>query len=938
MQLHERIRSQAAQQDVRLLGQIEISDEEYYNLLGYVKRKIPRIYLRALASHDAVLAVALVQIAIRVYQDGNYWTYFQEEIDMEVSSPILSYLGQIFIATLRQYHLFEIKREPGERYAYVENIKAHAFVPDNYMEGYFDFLFSFYDRNLFRQLTEHLDEEIYDMVEFMSDAIALNKDSVSVGEDENKPAKSYRLLKATQKAIAQCTPSMIISLIGNHLRMIDTAFFDEHEPDQKNRFARAFVAWSHQKTSELRGARATGERKKGSVFYRKPRFEIDRGAQIAFLILPEQKIRTSVYNGKAYARIRCGDMDERYRLSMYRAYGVLISEPLRVKIPHLFAACQVDIISGSTRSFVIPAKPYRLFNENFDETNKLAVGQNYILASKSSKVESNARFLYINSDDTGWNEYSISISDEKAVVYIDGHPLTISGEYTTEPFFEHEEKTYQVFDSQSASLMVTSAHPVLPFTVARESLPGTRVLCNDSVIKHTLNLWSVVELENAPDQLGVNLRLNDILGQEEGAYSIWIDEPGKNKKLACQYLLIHNLRCLSDSARYVFQTEALISIEGDYNVSPINCEQVKDGVYRLDFASNSECAEFTLSLKGNQYLLRVPVSVFKHGFMEPLTYEKWDYVWHKTLTNRLYIQIPRAEAAKVYLNKESHEPVVGQATTSNTFMFDIHSFIDAIRESNFVFNYINLQYFDGAWKNLSLYRVLNRLYVRKITMLNTDGQCSLHVSYMGDSLLRIVLYDYLTNQEVLNEIFMNGIHLLEECDIDQFFKLRMFEFEQDVYGFSDSNVSIGTIKRIAAINLNDISNCGLVIEELKFEGVKLPLKFRYQIKNLYKENETYYHGELFAKVKQAGKFEAAPAVEFLQCKVRLEVLFDEENLMLLSVQTTDGEFWSDLCYDKQDRRLRDLNDEIHNTSRDYERFVIMHNDASDYEVSLRRLY
>jgi hypothetical protein len=38
---------------------------------------------------------------------------------------------------------------------YTENIKVHAFITNNYMNGYFDFAFSFYEKVLFRQINKH---------------------------------------------------------------------------------------------------------------------------------------------------------------------------------------------------------------------------------------------------------------------------------------------------------------------------------------------------------------------------------------------------------------------------------------------------------------------------------------------------------------------------------------------------------------------------------------------------------------------------------------------------------------------------------------------------------------------------------------------------------------------------------------------------------------
>ncbi len=104
------------------------------------------------------------------------------------------------MTTLRHFNLFIIEHGRGSRYAYVENIKANAFVPNNYLFGYFDFLFSFYDRNLFRQILDDIEESIYEIIDFMVDSLSSSSDSDNIRIENygNKPAKTYRLLKATR--------------------------------------------------------------------------------------------------------------------------------------------------------------------------------------------------------------------------------------------------------------------------------------------------------------------------------------------------------------------------------------------------------------------------------------------------------------------------------------------------------------------------------------------------------------------------------------------------------------------------------------------------------------------------------------------------------------------------------------------------------------------
>ena len=261
--------------NIKLLGQIPVTGKDYEELLDISRSKV--MSLQTNVPSDLLLSLTLVQIAIRTYKEGNYWDYFLDEIGTNISSSKRNWLGQIFATTLRSYKMFEIERDAGSKYAYVENIKAHAFVPNNYLNGYFDFLLSFYEGNLMRQLTDDVEDDIYEMIDFFEDSLNENADSIRVEKIGNKPAKTYKLLKATRCAIAQCSPSIIAGIIIKHLKMIDIYYYDGEIPNQHERIAEAFGVWTGENVSSF-SATKTEKKRHSSVFYRKPHFEIDREA------------------------------------------------------------------------------------------------------------------------------------------------------------------------------------------------------------------------------------------------------------------------------------------------------------------------------------------------------------------------------------------------------------------------------------------------------------------------------------------------------------------------------------------------------------------------------------------------------------------------------------------------------------------------------------
>ena len=107
MSVKETIDKALMNPDMCLLGQIIVSKEEYEELICYSQKKVQSILPRTIMPADIYLSVALVQIAIKKYSDGNYWDYFKSEIGLPyLSSSRTNLVGQVFVSTLKKYHLF----------------------------------------------------------------------------------------------------------------------------------------------------------------------------------------------------------------------------------------------------------------------------------------------------------------------------------------------------------------------------------------------------------------------------------------------------------------------------------------------------------------------------------------------------------------------------------------------------------------------------------------------------------------------------------------------------------------------------------------------------------------------------------------------------------------------------------------------------------------
>lgn len=935
MSCRDKIDNSLKNKEICLLGQIDINDDEYKELIAYSRNRVRCLEFQTIAPTDIYLSVALVQIAIRKYSEGNYWDYFKSEIDIDVSSSRTNLVGQVFIATLKKHHLFQIEREAGAKFAYVENIKAHAFVPTNYLHGYFDFLFAFYDKNLLRQLPEDILEDFSEMAEFFSNTLKETGDSFVLKNIDNKPAKSYKLLKATRTLFAQGDYVFLSKEIYSHLKIIDDYYYDGFLDTSGNRFAAGFSDWIKVASEQIENSKKSN-RRRSDVFYRKPYFYIDRRNGASYLIIPEQKIRNEDYEKAAYVDIRSGSFHQNKQLSLYRAFGVLVSEPVKIPVTDIFGEYRIIISSKNERSFIIPEKKYRTFDKEFYETPKLRNGQNYMLVKKSTVVRGE-KPVYINRDYPEWDEYSFADIDDKSVIYIDNVPTSTIGSFAVGADYAYVSKEYELYEFDQ-QVQTAYKHPMISFKVSKDALDGSFIIIRDMRKPVKDNASSIVELPGEDDKLGVTMLIENLIEDCDGFYRIILDEPRKSHKELCKYVLLQSIRCHTEKRRYIFADEAVVTVSGDYDIKPINCDASSDGhSFVLSLKEETESAEFSLRIDGHDYALKVPVKVFRHGFEGKLSSSKPEYLWHTELKNDLYISMPGAtEATAYFASREKKVNAFGDKLGNGMFRFDISAISQAIRTSTHPYNYISIKYTDNKCRSLSLYKVLNRIYVIKADVLFDDeNRVAVHVEYEGKNDLVLRFCANNTDEVIVERVVKNGINLFPELSVDGLYTMHMLEATPDPFGFSLEEKELGFPKRgIGAIDLEDISNCKIMLVGASWSGVKLKFDYSYGLFNLQRKDEFTYRGTLTEQRKSSSS-ETRCKVKTLADNVLIECIPDYGKLIVFSLQTEYEEgVFDPIYYDKQQRKFVRSIDVSDN---DYTRYIAMYDDEAVFEAEVRRI-
>ena len=106
-------------------------------------------------------------------------------------------------------------------------------------------------------------------------------------------------------------------------------------PIKDDRFTSSFIAWCETQESEINiDPIVNRHRKAVGVFYNKPYFEINRSNGQAFLVVPSQKIREDEFSGSVFIEVEYDNKTIKRELDMYRAYGVLVSEQLKINVQY----------------------------------------------------------------------------------------------------------------------------------------------------------------------------------------------------------------------------------------------------------------------------------------------------------------------------------------------------------------------------------------------------------------------------------------------------------------------------------------------------------------------------------------------------------------------------------------------------------------------------
>ena len=924
----------------KLLGQIEISEKDYIELIEFVSAKVKNMYMPTIPNADLMLSLALVQIAIRRYQDGRFWPCFEEEIGYSVPSARLNYIGKIFYKTIKQYNLFIPRMDDGD-FQYVEYIKAHAFITNYYMQGFYDFSYAYYENNLFRQLnSESIEEDFEDLSSFMETTLKNKNDNI-VETGSNKAAKSYKLLKSTRTTFAICDANTIRKLFLPILKLIDNYFYDDEIPQiSKNRYEEGFIEWCRIQDAKnnRKNEKNTRTRKE---FSHKPYISVDVDKEFSHIVIPPQKFRDEDCEGHATAIIEVNGYTENIELDVYKSFGLYITEEKHIPIPSIFDSIDITIKTLSEKHYHIPASNYRIFDRQWKYRNRFDIGYNYILVRHGVPTKWENSQDEIDSYDgyRNWN-YCSAIINEESIFYVGNKPISIIGEFSAEPIFERKVEHFSAFNKEGNEIVVSREHPAVSFVVEKEKLNGSVLTVNN--IKYSVETIKEKICYDWPEdkrKLAISVPLNVILPMEDKQYDVLLDVPGEGNKKLCSYLLVKKFDCRFNKPRYTYDATAMLKIiKGDclFDITDesweVESESEKSITYTIPLDMSSEKAELILYLY-DEYKITMPIRVFKYGFSETsMKSQRDEYIWYTELKETLYVKLPGAKSVSAYYGKLDMSTFEGILIAPDTFRIDISEFVRKINEdSQVTYHYITLEYEDNAKRRLGLPVIYRQTVIKPYFKLFLDGEVPyIDGDIKGNSNVFVEIKTLSGDMVVAKKPIANGKNTFPELSKDEYYNFQPFIEESGKFVFNTTREYMQPLSNVGCIDLDNLEKCELIIKTLSAEENILPLNYEYHLNLIKKEDEITYIGSLIGfKIESHSKNGRAryekdsegKAVRKKLGKVHAFVTRIEDELNVsLQVFSYDDEDWYSMYYDKSTKSLVHIDDPVL-SSKEIDRFI-----------------
>lgn len=914
--LYNDMKSKILSGNLYLLGELEVSENEYNLLLKYTEDSLKHFIFcdRHTKHFDPLLALTLVQVGIRKYEERKFWDNFDEELGtygrlLDLNDHSL--IGSVFLRTLSDMGLYVYRKDSG-RNLYVMNILMHGFVADKNAVSFYNFVESYFEKNLFYHIDSDIEEDLEDLSEWM-------KKQVYEGtyQSVKNVANSQILWKGTKLALADATLSG--RFMRQALKNMDDHLFGNSLPEESHlRLNRLFIDWTRDENvrEELDRKRRNSQDIRLSYRGSRPYFIIDREKESIKLIIPPQKFRDTVFEeaGENYTRnirykiaVKGDSFENTDRLPVLLSNGTYMSKEVSVSIP-----ADMDILGKTLSvSFVavgkeetdhirlkdpsqINIKNYILFDENFCSVNKPRENSDkyFLLTGRSESVisenEEDLESDYPFGIGHLYELYDIHIR-KNSLIYIGDSVLTQSGGMENESVFDRVENVSVTRVAEKTDFLKN--HPVISFSIPEDEIKSTLLIISDGISKcnyridpeqnrflvktnnttesrtdpsEGLKQKYIASLKNVPDI------------KKYGYYSVQL-KTGRKMTTLITYLLIPDFSIEFDKQRYVFDEIANLSLNYDmsetgelpfgYDDKYIRRTSENDFRIVLDqtprFKDGRIIASFSLAVGENNLTMNVVMPVFLWRFSN--ISDTWrigrpgvkELIRGATNLPTIDVIIP-GKVSDVSLKFGSAGIVRAHHFKSGYYRFDpykeAYGNSDPISKKIQGRNFLKCSYLDENYgkKHIRMFNILTKTWIKNFGLYSDpeNNIVQAHIDYTGICELEMEIYDDKGSLLYTGPITSEKPSDLPEISGSGKYQVKLYECYIDENDlFADRERSLlMTYTDEIPVNLTDIRKYTMKLMAIDFDDESPDFRSSYVIKDIIRIDGRYYGKLLTGKI------------------------------------------------------------------------------------------
>jgi len=456
----------------------------------------------------------LVDFAIDNYDDAKYWMLLNEKYS--VDSKDHSYIAENFKKTVIESYKLYFSESVGRKN--IGNILLHAFVPNNYLDAFYDMAFNYYESILGACIPDDktLDIAFSNLSKYVKDR--------NNGKKSENAFRLDNLIRSTLNAMED--PVVYSSLFKKILKIINSRYYEQPYEEEPSlyRYQASFEEWyakSPVKTSRDNSGNRT----------LRPYLRYNDSSDTIFLIIPPRVI---LQTDSSIVKIVVGNEEIYDRLNYNKGSEIKTQEKtIRIDKGNPFEG--IDLFLGCFRIPIIKPVDIMLFDENGKKIEKVSEGKITVVSQNKKEVKTypDEKEIPVRRR-KGFYVCSLSI-DKEGWFNVDSEEFGVESGLDNRLLFNDPEKIMNsVFVTSVDNNVVhnhtlTPKHPNLIFENASEVIESAvlEIVFPDGNTTHKKLTEASASLHRGRKISRAFVNLNDLCLAESGLYRVRIINYGK---------------------------------------------------------------------------------------------------------------------------------------------------------------------------------------------------------------------------------------------------------------------------------------------------------------------------------------------------------------------------------------------------------------------------